>query len=56
MNVEDLYMAITCLTFFVFVLNVDVINSAPKMVNVLSDDKWLLLILIHLTTILTNLI
>jgi hypothetical protein len=32
-------MAITCITFFVFVLNVVVINSAPKMVNVSCDDN-----------------
>ncbi len=40
-DVEDLYMAITCITFFVFVLNVDVINSTPKMVNVSCDDNVL---------------
>ncbi len=38
-NVEGLYMAITCVVFPVFVLNVVVINSAPKMVNFSCDDN-----------------
>jgi hypothetical protein len=33
-NIECLYMAITCITFLVFVLNVIIINSTPKKVNV----------------------
>jgi Mg2+/Co2+ transporter CorB len=37
-NVEGLYMAITCITFLVLVLNV-VINLTPKTVNVSSDDN-----------------
>jgi hypothetical protein len=32
-------MAITCITFLVFALNVIVINSIPKMVNVSCDDN-----------------
>ncbi len=32
-NVEGLYMVITCMTFFVFALNVVVINSTPKIIN-----------------------
>jgi hypothetical protein len=39
MNVEGLYMVITCITFLVFVFNVVVINLAPKMVNVSCDDN-----------------
>ncbi len=38
-NVEGLYMVITCITFLVFVLNVVVINSTPKMLNVSCDDN-----------------
>jgi uncharacterized membrane protein (DUF485 family) len=38
-NVESLYITITCITFFVFVLNVVVINLAPKIVNVSCDDN-----------------
>ncbi len=38
-NVEGLYMAITCITFLLFVLNVVVINLTPKMVNVSCDDN-----------------
>ncbi len=38
-NVEGLYMAITCTTFIVVVLNVVVINSICKMVNVSCDDN-----------------
>jgi hypothetical protein len=32
-------MAITCITFLLFVLNVVVINLTPKMVNVSCDDN-----------------
>jgi hypothetical protein len=38
-NVESLYIAITCVAFLVFVLNVVIINLAPKMVNVSCDDN-----------------
>jgi len=38
-NVEGLYIAITCIIFLVFVLNVVVINSTPKMVNISCDDN-----------------
>jgi hypothetical protein len=33
-KVEGLYMAITYIAFLIFVLNVAIINLAPKMVNV----------------------
>ncbi len=38
-NVEGLYMVIKCIAFLVFLLNVVVINSAPKMVNFSCDDN-----------------
>jgi hypothetical protein len=38
-NIECLYMAITCIIFLVFQLNVVMINSAPKIVNVSCDDN-----------------
>jgi hypothetical protein len=38
-KVEGLYMAIKYIAFFIFVLNVAIINSAPKMVNVSCDDN-----------------
>ncbi len=38
-NIEFLYMAITCIDFLVFVLNVVIINLAPKIVNVSCDDN-----------------
>jgi uncharacterized membrane protein YdjX (TVP38/TMEM64 family) len=36
--VEGLYMAITCIVFFVFVLNFIVINSIFKLINVSCDE------------------
>jgi len=38
-NIDGLYMAITCINFLLFVLNVVVINLTPKMVNVSCDDN-----------------
>ncbi len=38
-NVEGLYMVIICITFLIFVLNIAIINSIPKMVNVSCDDN-----------------
>jgi hypothetical protein len=38
-NVEGLYMAITCIVFFVFVLKVVVINYSFKIINVSCDDN-----------------
>jgi hypothetical protein len=38
-NVEGLYMAITCIAFHVFVLNVVVINSVPNIVYFSCDDN-----------------
>ncbi len=38
-NMEGLYMVITCITSLVFVLNVVVINSTLKMLNVSCDDN-----------------
>ncbi len=38
-NIECLYMAITCISFLVFVLNVVIINLAPKIVNVSCHDN-----------------
>jgi hypothetical protein len=38
-NIESLYMAITCISFLVFVLNVVIINWALKIINVSCDDN-----------------
>jgi len=38
-NVEGLYMVIICIDFLIFVLNIAIINSTPKMVNVSCDDN-----------------
>jgi hypothetical protein len=37
-NIEGLYMVTICIAFLIFVLNIAIINSTPKMVNVSCDD------------------
>jgi hypothetical protein len=48
-------MAITCIVFFVFVLNVIVMNSIFKLLNVSCDDNvvnlsYIIIVLIHAYT------
>jgi hypothetical protein len=38
-SVEGLYMVIICIAFLIFVLNIAIKNSTPKMVNVSCDDN-----------------